>query len=309
MATSSRGGSGGGARSARPAAPLAAYVLHRWDWSETSLVVELFTREQGRLVVVARGAKRPTSQLRAVLLPFQPLLAALGRAGADEQGEIHPLRSAEWAGGAPLLDAAALLPAYHLNELLMKLLARQDPHPGLYDAYADTLAALAAPRARDGVATLRTPSEAAALRTRSEAASLRAFELLLLRETGLLPDLSLQTQTAQPLQPGAAYALHPEAGLMPRAAADAPDAALAAEHWLALQQALDAAPGPAGTAALRAACAPVATALRGPLLGVLHYHLVGTPLRTRQLRLELQRLARPAARSPQPEPTAAATDR
>ena len=277
-------------RGARAAAPLAAYVLHRWDWSETSLVVELFTRELGRVVVVARGAKRPTSQLRAVLLPFQPLLATLGRAGADEQGEVHPLRAAEWAGGAPLLGAAALLPAYHLNELLMKLLARQDPHPGLYDAYADTLAALAAlPAAGDPAA---------------EAAALRAFELLLLRETGLLPDLSVQTQTARALRPEATYALHPDAGLVAR---EGSAEALPGGLWLALQQALHAPAGAAGTAALRAACAPAASALRPPVLGVLHYHLAGSELRTRQVRQELQRLARARPAPAPPRPPAAAS--
>jgi hypothetical protein len=82
-----------------PSAPLLAYVLHRWDWSETSLIVELFTREQGRVVVAAKGAKRPTSQLRPVLLPFQPLHALLGKAPADEAAEVLNLRGAEWVGG------------------------------------------------------------------------------------------------------------------------------------------------------------------------------------------------------------------
>ena len=70
---------------ARAGSSLLAYVLHHHDWSETSLIVELLTREQGRVVVAAKGAKRPTSQLRSVLLPFQPVLAHLGKVPTDEQ--------------------------------------------------------------------------------------------------------------------------------------------------------------------------------------------------------------------------------
>jgi DNA repair protein RecO (recombination protein O) len=122
---------------------LLAYVLHQHDWSESSLIVELFTRAQGRVVVAAKGAKRPTSNYRAVLLPFQPVLALLGKTPADEHGEVHNLRSAEWAGGQPLLGRRQ-----HVQRLLPERTAaqaagRQDPHPGLFDAYADALAALA----------------------------------------------------------------------------------------------------------------------------------------------------------------------
>ena len=63
-------------------APLQAYVLHRYDWSESSLILELFTREQGRLAVAAKGAKRPHSQLRSVLLPFQRVNITLTRSAA-----------------------------------------------------------------------------------------------------------------------------------------------------------------------------------------------------------------------------------
>jgi len=117
-------------------APLQAYVLHRYDWSESSLILDLFTRERGRIAVAAKGAKRPYSQLRVVLLPFQRLHIGLGRS-VDEQGaEVQTLRSAEWAGGAPMPGGSALFPGFYLNELLLRLLARQDPHPALFDAYA-----------------------------------------------------------------------------------------------------------------------------------------------------------------------------
>src|SRR5207253_684785 len=135
----------------RTAAPLTAYVLHRYDWSETSLILDVFTREQGRLAVAAKGAKRPYSQLRPVLLPFQRIQVSLGRVpkpvasdveGAEQREEstreVQNLRGAEWAGGAAMLTGAALFSGFYLNELLMKLLARHDPHPALFDAYAQT---------------------------------------------------------------------------------------------------------------------------------------------------------------------------
>src|SRR3954465_15138094 len=110
----------------RVSAPLDAYVLHRYDWSETSLILDLFTRARGRLAVAAKGAKRPYSQLRSVLLPFQRLQLSLGRPpGADENREVHNLRAAEWAGGGSMLTGAALFSGFYLNELLMKLLARE----------------------------------------------------------------------------------------------------------------------------------------------------------------------------------------
>lgn len=242
----------------RQATPFAAYVLHSHDWSETSLIVELLLRERGRVVVAAKGAKRPTSQLRPVLLPFQPLLVQLGRTPADEAAEVHLLRSAEWAGGAPMLGGAALFSGFYMNELLIKLLAREDAHPHLYDAYADTLAALG-----------------------DEAPALRAFELVLLRETGVLPELGTETLTVQPVLADRRYTLHAEAGLL----ADADG--LPGAAWAALESAL--ALGDMG--ALRAACAPFATALRAPLRGLLHYHLGASKLRTRQVMLEAQKLA------------------
>ncbi len=251
---------------ARAGTTLLAYVLHHHDWSETSLIVELFTRQQGRVVVAAKGAKRPTSQLRPVLLPFQPLLAHLGRLPADEQAEVRTLRSAEWVGGAPLLAAAAMFPGYYLNELLLKLLARQDPHPALFDAYADTLGALAS--------------------AGDEAAALRAFELLLLRETGVLPDLAMATLTAEPLASAARYTLHAEAGVLPDAHGP-PGAA-----WVALEAAL----AHGSTAALRQAAAPYAAALRAPLRAALHYHLGHATLRTRQVWQGVQQLAGTAHR-------------
>lgn len=256
----------------RAAPPLAAYVLHRYDWSESSLILDLFTRAEGRIVVVAKGAKRPTSQWRGVLLPFQRLSIVTGRRrdaqGEEGGGEVLPLRSAEWAGGAALPRDAALLAGFYLNELLMKLLARHDPHALLFDAYAATLPALAAPRD----AELET--------------ALRAFELVLLRETGQLPDLASETLTQRPLHDERLYALRPEAGLV---AVD--DGGIAAPGWRALQDVLER--GDADVLALQSAVAPWLAPLKTQLRQVLHYHL-GTPvLRTRQLMIDLQSPLKP----------------
>ena len=239
-----------------------AYVLHQWDWSETSLILDLFTREQGRVAAVARGAKRPYSQLRPVLMPFQRLLVATGRPKGDEGADIMTLRSAEYAGTGAALPAARLFSGFYLNELLMKSLARGDPHERLFDAYAAAL---------DGLA--RSDDEAA----------LRAFELVLLRETGVLPDLGLTTSTQRPLQPGDRYVLQAESGLVPATGADA---GLSGEQCLALQDAL----ARDDAAALRTACARALPVLKLQLRGLLHYHLASPALRTRQMMLDVRRL-------------------
>ncbi len=252
------------ATSRAAAQPLTAYVLHSYDWSETSLIVELFTRERGRVVVAAKGAKRPTSQLRPVLLPFQPILVQLGKTPADEAAEIHTLRSAEWTGGGPMLAGGALFSGFYLNELLLKLLARQDAHAALFDAYAEALVALGAPGS-----------------LAEEGPALRAFELLLLRELGVLPELDTETLTLQPLGAERRYTLLTDAGLV----ADADG--LPGAGWVALQAAL--VHGHSG--ALRAVCASAGAPLRGALRGLLHYHLGHATLRTRQVLLDVQKLA------------------
>jgi DNA repair protein RecO (recombination protein O) len=244
-----------------------AFVLHQWDWSETSLILDLFTREQGRIAVVAKGAKRPYSQMRAVLLPFQRIAAGLGRPRADAGSDILTLRSAEYAGAGSVLPAAQLFAGFYLNELLMKLLARHDPHPLLFDAYTGTLQAMA-----------RATSEAGA------EAALRAFELVLLRETGVLPELDRDTATQEPVQPGQRYALRPEGGLGGGVGDDEP--ALCAADCQALQAALDA----NDLQALRAASAEALAALKPQLRALLHYHLGSPQLRTRSAMREVRRL-------------------
>jgi DNA repair protein RecO (recombination protein O) len=260
-----------GPRAARAPSAFTAYVLHRYDWSETSLVLDLFTREQGRLAVAAKGAKRPYSQLRPVLLPFQRLVVALGRvprAGAaveESSAEVQTLRSAEWAGGASMLTGAALFAGFYLNELLMKLLARHDPHPALFDAYAETLPELASPHEQQ------------------VQAALRAFEMTLLKSIGVLPDLSLVTLTLDEVREDGAYALRPEAGVTVVRTGEPP---IAGAALVGLQAALQHGSLPA----LQQACAPALPELKSMLRALLHYHLGSPVLRTRQLMLDVQDL-------------------
>ena len=246
------------------AVPHAAYVLHHYDWSESSLIVDLFTRDAGRVAVAAKGAKRPTSNLRAVLMPFQRILVSFGRSARDDAAsDIRNLRGAEWGGGVPLAGGEALLAGFYLNELVMKLLARDDPHPALWDAYAGTLPCLGGDE---------------------ESAALRAFELMLLAETGHLPDMARITSTQQAVETARRYTLRPEAGLIASRGDD--DAAITGAHFAALQAAVAA----RDLEALRAACRPVVQPLRRGLRHWLAYHLGGAPLRTREVMVELQPL-------------------
>ncbi len=242
-----------------------AYVLHRYDWSESSLILEVFTRHHGRIALVAKGAKRPSSNFRPVLLPLQPLQVTF-----TGEAEIRTLKAAEWMGGHVMPTGEALLSGYYVNELLLRLLARDDPHQALFDAYAAVVQVLAGDHAAAQAAT--------------HAAALRAFELLVLREVGLLPALDAETLTLAPLQPAARYALLPEAGLR-RAIDDEP--ALAGADWLALQAALD---DEAPFSSTLRVCAGIGGALRSQLRVLLNYHCGVATLRTRQMMRDLQAL-------------------
>lgn len=114
-----------------------AYVLHGVPYKETSLIIELFCREHGRLPVVAKGAKRPHSGLRPVLVSFQPLSVRF-----TGKSEVKTLTHAEWQGGQMAPDGKALFAAYYLNELLMRGLGREDSHVELFDLYQETLLGL-----------------------------------------------------------------------------------------------------------------------------------------------------------------------
>ena len=167
------------------------FVLHSYPYSETSLLIEVFTRDHGRVPLIAKGAKRPHSAWRGVLLAFQPLLLSW-----SGKGDVKTLTAAEWQGGLPMLGGKALACGFYLNELLLKLLAREDPHPQLFDTYRAALDGLAA-QASD------------------HAACLRRFELRLLSELGYGLSLTHEAGSAQPLEPNTRYHYVFERGPMP----------------------------------------------------------------------------------------------
>lgn len=167
-----------------------AYLLHTHPYRETSLIAEIYTRDSGRVALIARGARRPRSVLRGVLMAFQPLL--LGWSGKSELKTLH---KAEWQGGYVPLRGLGLICGFYLNELLLKLLPREDPHERLFEAYAAALAQL--PAARD------------------HAAVLRRFERVLLQELGYGLVLDREVASGRPIEAAAQYCYVPERGPLP----------------------------------------------------------------------------------------------
>ena len=219
-----------------------AYVLHARPYRETSLLLECLSRDHGRLGVVARGARGARSRFqRAQLEPFQPLLLDL-----LARGELATLTAVEAGAAAARLVGQAGLAGLYVNELVVRLTARQDPHPALFDAYARVLAALAGATA----ASLAWP--------------LRLFERDLLAAIGYALQLDAEADTGMPLRPTAHYRYQPESGAQ-TCAAGTPEAVLG-EHLLALSAGI--APDAQGQRALRRL-----------MRGVIRFHLGGGELR------------------------------
>lgn len=157
-----------------------AFVLHSYPFRETSLVLEVFSRQYGRVPLVARGARRPKSALRGLLMSFQPL--ALSWFGKNELRTLH---SAEWQGGQPQLQGTALMCGFYLNELLLNLTARDDPHEQLFDYYRQTLQRL--------------------VQEDDHASTLRCFEKHLLQELGYALLLEHEAGSNKPIDASKSY--------------------------------------------------------------------------------------------------------
>ena len=221
-----------------------AFVLHHHHYGETSLLLEIFTRMHGRLGLLAKGARRARSPLRAALIPFQPLVISF-----SGRGELPILSGAEPPAPAPVLGGELLFCGLYLNELLLRLLHRHDPHEYLFDRYAETLGQLAA--------NIRTE------------AVLRIFEKRLLEEIGYGLVLDHDVEQGVPVRPEAIYRYQPERGPVPDAA-DRDGIRISGRSLLALaSEQLD------GTQTLQDA----KTLLRA----LLARHLGGRPLLTRNL--------------------------
>ena len=174
-----------------------AYVLHQYPYRDTSRIVEVFTSEQGRLTLFARGANGPKSSLRGVLRPFQRLLVSwVGKTEACQ------LVTAEIDGNLTHLGNERLMSGFYLNELLLKLTERCDPHPEIFDSYASCIAALSAGE--------------------EEEPTLRRFEKRLLNDLGYGLELS-RTAEGQPVEPDGYYRFAVQRGPQP-CVAEAPGA-------------------------------------------------------------------------------------
>jgi DNA repair protein RecO (recombination protein O) len=166
----------------------AGFVLHTYAYKETSLIVEAFTRKFGRVSLLARGARRPRSAMRGVLLSFQAL--SLSWSASTELGNLI---GAEWSQALRPLRGRGLMCGFYLNELLLRLLAREDPHEALFDYYDDALLRLAAET--------------------DFASILRNFEKRMLAELGYAPLLE-RDAASRPIDPAARYVYEPERGPM-----------------------------------------------------------------------------------------------
>lgn len=221
------------------------FVLHTYPYSESSLIVEAFTREHGRLPLLAKGAKRPGSAMRGALLQFQRV--GLSWAG---KGDLRNLTRAEWLGGIPALGPKALACGFYLNELLLKLLQRDDPHERLFDHYEAALRGLGSqPRVGD---------------------VLRIFEKALLREIGYAVDLAAEADGAGPIDPAARYDYVPDRGLRRLDTGEPSERALSGATALAIARDDYADP-------------LVASAAKQLMRSLLDHHLNGRRIATRQI--------------------------
>ncbi|MDO1528723.1 DNA repair protein RecO [Fulvimonas sp. R45] len=217
-----------------------AYVLHARPYRETSLLLECLTRDHGRLGVVARGVRSERGRLqRAQLEPFQPLALDLLL-----RGELATLRGVDAPVALPRLQGDAALAGLYVNELVVRLTGRQDPHPELFQAYALALARLGAGEPL--------------------AWTLRRFERDLLEALGYALQLEHEADSGAPLAPEGCYRYDVEQGARPVAAMV--PGALRGQDLLALAR--DRMPGAAGLAALR-----------GLMRTVIRFHLGGGELR------------------------------
>ncbi len=228
------------------------YILHARAYRETSLLLEIFSRDHGRLGLVARGVRGARGQAqRAVLQPLQPLLLSW-----RGKGELLTMSAAEPAGAALSLQGDALLSAFYINELLIRLLPRGEPQDELFWRYAACLGQLATAAASTGW-------------------TLRRFERDMLTAIGYGLELNVDASDGQIIDPSARYLYEPDAGPsrinVPSAMVrDAPLGGISGAALIALRD--DVMPDAKGL-----------SELRRWMRGVLLYHLGGRELRSWQV--------------------------
>lgn len=171
---------------ATPATLEPAFILHRRAYRESSLLLELFARDSGRIGLVARGGRGRRRDRATLLQPFGELLI-----GWTGRGELGSLTSAEAVGGEPPLAGSALFAGFYVNELLLRMLRRHDANPDLYADYRVVLSAL-------GAGGLEAP--------------LRVFEKRLLEQSGYGLQLREEAEGGRPIDPDRRYAYLVEQG-------------------------------------------------------------------------------------------------
>ncbi len=221
-----------------------AYVLHTRPYRDTSLLVELFTRNYGRITAVSRGARGPKSKIKGYLQPFYPLLATW-----SGKSELVSLNTVEPCGAPFLFVGKTLVSAIYVNELTMRLLHRHEEHPELFMEYQQVLLGLQ--------------------NDNKLISSLRRFEKKLISSLGYGFDWHITADTFEVIEPGKYYALDPSRGIL-MASHDPHALMILGDHLLAIQ-----ADDYSDTAVLNSA--------KRVLRSVLNYLLGGREINSREL--------------------------
>jgi len=182
-----------------------AYLLTARAYRETSALVEVLTPEHGRLGLVARGSRGPRSKLRGLLQPFQPLLLSW-----SDGGELGTLTGAEAAGPAAGLRGEAVFSGWYLNELVLRLLPRRDPHPALFDGYANALGALGGETRDGGEFPVPAPGS---IEPSGNSPPSRISRALRVFELHLLAELGYAVHVPDDVAPDGWYGYDPDVGL------------------------------------------------------------------------------------------------
>jgi DNA repair protein RecO (recombination protein O) len=227
-----------------------AWLLHHRPYQDASRILDVLSREHGRLSLVARGSRSGRSRLKGILRPFLPLQVSW-----VSRGELGTLTGAELRGAPISLTGDALLSGYYVNELLLYLLHRHDPQPDIFRVYGSTIESLSGGR--------------------DVPAKLREFELDLLRLLGYAVNLDHDTETEAPLSSAAFYVYRPEAGLTVASDPSGPGT-FPGSDLMAIRN--------------RDFSRPETLRSAGRLLReVIAFHLGGRPLKSRKVFLDMQR--------------------
>ena len=187
-----------------------AFLLQHRPYSETSLLVDLFTEKSGRITAIAKGARRLKSSYRGVLLPFQPLSVLF-----TGKGDVKTLTGAEPVGSRIILSRDHLMCGFYLNELLIKFLHRHDPHERLFDRYWQCIHEL--------------------LNQSDQESALRYFEKVLLEEIGYGLQLEYDQTTGETIVPNCRYRYRPGLGAFVEQADDRSGVEIHGESLIALR--------------------------------------------------------------------------